>query len=420
MVPHANGVQRIGFYALLVFLVLRFSYLHEVISSKLNVDTHLSIIFSMVCFVCCLLSGSFANAFRNRVCWMWIGFTVCMTAATVTSNWRGGSFPILIDYVRTCLPAVIMIPALATSKKDISRMISAIGVACLALTLVGVFNSDFKTGRMSFAATSSDIQDSNDYAAHLIMMLPALAWVTMRPGTSYVRKGIGVLGMGLAFYEILSTGSRGGFISIIVTTAYVAFKGSMRLRMAIFVGIPVTALAVIPFLPSESSARLKSLFVSDAATAMDQEAAESREARMELLKESLRITAHHPLTGIGPGEFMDVQAESAKAEGERGMWHVTHNAYTQASSECGIPALLFLLGGIVFTFIDLVQVSKAKIPQLSMPCTFLSIMLLSFSICIFFLSLAYTVQLLAIGGIAIKARALADQEPSRPPAAVPA
>lgn len=408
--PRANGIQRVGFGALIVFLILRFSYLHEFISGKLNIDTHLVLIFSVICLVCSVLSGNFAEAFRHKICWLWIGFAFFMGAATVTSNWRGGSLPILFDYVRTCLPAVVMIPALATTKKDISRMISAIGVACLALTLIGVFNSDFTSGRMSFASQSSDIQDSNDYAAHLILMLPALAWVTLRPGSSKGRKFVGVFGLGLAFYEILSTGSRGGFVAIAATTVYVAFMSSARIRLAIFVGLPILAVCVLPFIPSESSARLKTLFGSNSASATDEEAVESREARMELLKESIRITLHNPLTGIGPGEFMDVQADQAKAHGQRGMWHVTHNAYTQASSECGIPAFLCFAGGIVVTFLEFRRLSKAGVEGISLPCKFLSVMILSFAICIFFLSLAYTVQMLALGGIAIKARALANEE----------
>lgn len=413
-----SGIQRIGFFALIVFLIIRFSYIHEVISSKLNVDTHLNIIFTIICFTCCVLGGNFGDAFRSKICWLWIGLTACMAAATVTSNWRGGSFPILFDYVRTCLPAVVMIPALAASKRDISRMISAIGVACLGLTLVGVFNSDFKTGRMSFASQSSDIQDSNDYAAHLILMLPALAWVTLRPGTSKLRKAVGVIGLSLAFYEILSTGSRGGLIAIAATTVYVAFMSSTRIRLAIFVGLPILSLCVLPLIPSESSARLRTLFSSSQSTTLDEEAVESREARVELLKESLRITMHHPLTGIGPGEFMDVQADQAKSQGERGMWHVTHNAYTQISSECGVPAFLCFFGGIVLTFVELRRMGKANIPGISLPCVFVSVMLLSFGVCIFFLSQGYTVHMIALSGIAIAARKFADEQPQ--PAAAPA
>ena len=49
---------------------------------------------------------------------------------------------------------------------------------------------------------------------------------------------------------------------------------------------------------------------------------------------SLEMTANHPIFGVGPGNFQTLTGD----------WHVTHNTYTELSSECGIPALfLFLL-----------------------------------------------------------------------------
>jgi len=39
----------------------------------------------------------------------------------------------------------------------------------------------------------------------------------------------------------------------------------------------------------------------------------------------------------------------AKAAGEHGNWHETHNTYTEISGECGIPALIFALVGLFGT-----------------------------------------------------------------------
>ena len=62
----------------------------------------------------------------------------------------------------------------------------------------------------------------------------------------------------------------------------------------------------------------------------DTEASGSAEQRKELLLRSLTITADHPLFGVGPGNFEVVS----------GVWHVTHNSFTQMSAEGGIPAFL--------------------------------------------------------------------------------
>jgi O-antigen ligase len=59
----------------------------------------------------------------------------------------------------------------------------------------------------------------------------------------------------------------------------------------------------------------------------------SAEARKELLMQSLKVTATHPVFGVGPGNFQSYT----------GSWRVTHNTYTQFSSECGIPVLVLFL-----------------------------------------------------------------------------
>ena len=46
--------------------------------------------------------------------------------------------------------------------------------------------------------------------------------------------------------------------------------------------------------------------------------------------EASKSQKEHPLFGVGPGNFEQVS----------GYWHVTHNAFTQMSSEGGLPALI--------------------------------------------------------------------------------
>ncbi|HEX4772093.1 MAG TPA: O-antigen ligase family protein [Bryobacteraceae bacterium] len=404
-----SAVQHFGFNVMLVYIFFRFSFLHEFITGKLNIDLHIIFTLSAICYLCTLLSGRPFFAFGNKIAWFWIAFTGCMAIATVTSFWRGGSFTILMTYVRTALPIVFMIPALTITKKDLGKIISTIGLACAITVLLGLINNDFRTGRMSINQANSEIQDSNDFAAHLILMLPALAYLTLRPGKSPAYKIIGAGFIGIALFEILSTGSRGGLLSLGITTLYIAFTAGPKLRIAILLGVPLLALAAIPFIPKESAARLQTL-ISSTENSKAEEATESSQARLALLQESLRITARHPLFGIGPGEFMDAQAESAESMGQRGMWHVTHNSYTQVSSECGIPALLFYLAAIASTFLILWRGRKAADRDLALKCAVLHVMMVGFAICIFFLSQAYSIQFLVLGGAAIVANFLLHNE----------
>jgi O-antigen ligase len=87
---------------------------------------------------------------------------------------------------------------------------------------------------------------------------------------------------------------------------------------------------------------------------------ESTEARKQLLIDSLIITAKHPFLGVGPGNFQVAQDAMAQARGDRSLWHVTHNTYTQLSSEMGLPGLGIYLALLYFVFKTLNGIIRAK------------------------------------------------------------
>jgi O-antigen ligase len=316
-------------------------------------------------------------------------------------------------YSRTVFPVVFVLPALTATKKDLSRLLGILGVACVVAVALGFINSDFKSGRMSVDQGNGELTNSNDYAAYLTLMLPALAYLTLRPGRPKILNVFGIALSGISIYEILSTGSRGGLVGLGVMLLFVAFVVKGRVRFAILIGIPVVTLAALPFIPQESAERLKTLFSSDNSS-VSGEAVESKEARMELLKESLRITWQHPLTGIGPDQFMVGQAQSAKERGQRGMWHVTHNSWTQVSSECGIPAALLYISAVVITFLRLFRHRKNPDKDVAAIALTGAIMLVGFSTCICFLSMGYAIQLLVLTGLANAVTIWADNSKSLP------
>jgi O-antigen ligase len=405
----ANAFQKVGFSAALLFVFFRFSFAHEFIAAKFHFNTRVIIILGVTSYLCCILSGEIFRALKDKSTWLWLGFTTCLCMATSFSFWRGGSFPLMSDYLQTIFPVIFVIPAVTLNRGQIHKMICAIGLACLATALLGTLNDDFKTGRMSIDAAGSDIQDPNDYAAHLILMMPALVYLTLRPAQSIVWKLIGVAGLALCFMQILSTGSRGGFVSLAATGLYIVLVGSKRVKLAVLVGVPVLALMILPLVPKESLNRLTTLF-SGSAQGQQSEAIDSSQARLALLQASWKATLEHPLLGVGPGIFMDYQANSARGNGERGMWHVTHNAYTQVSSECGIPALFFYLGALSVTMLTLRKIGKSSDADMALLARFMSVMIVGFSVCVIFLSLAYNVHILVLSAltVSLKLRLQAD------------
>jgi O-antigen ligase len=135
----------------------------------------------------------------------------------------------------------------------------------------------------------------------------------------------------------------------------------------------------------------------------------SAEARQSLIMESIALTLSHPLFGVGPGTFQVAQAAESEARGERGSWHETHNAFTQVSSEAGLPAFIFFTGALVGAMRLSRRVYKNGHKQDGLTeagstafCLGLSLFVFAVTGC--FLSTAYTIYLPTLAGLSVALR----------------
>jgi len=138
------------------------------------------------------------------------------------------------------------------------------------------------------------------------------------------------------------------------------------------------------------------------------EAVASAAERRQLLLDSVRISFTHPIFGIGPGQFGMYRWSMWKEQGVKAGYLVTHNAYTEVSSEEGLPALLFFIGVVVGTFRTIRNARKLNSPgshkdwqsgrDIAM-CLELSFLIIV--ICGFFLANAQYIFWYLMGGIAL-------------------
>jgi O-antigen ligase len=393
----ASPMHVIALRCTLVFLFFRISFLHEFIASKIKVDPHILMLLGAVSLLTAFMTGNLMVALRSRATKLWLSFAFCLCVATVLSTWRGGSFPLVMDFLRTAVPLLLLIPAVTESSEDLVKIVKMIGWAGIATIALGFSNKVLVQGRMMLVNAAS-IGDSNDYAAYLIFVFPFVAYLLFAEKASMVRNLLGFIVLPAGLYQMLSTGSRGGLVGIIATGCAILLMGKPKLKALILIGAPTLALLALPFVPSQSMERFASIFVSSAG---NETAKESSEARRRLLYQSITLSLSHPLFGVGPGQFMENESDIAKASGERGMWHETHNTYTQVSSECGIPALILYLAALVTTFRNLWKLRKSSNPLLAAVAQCVLISTFGFAVCVFFLSHAYDFPFLILCGLSL-------------------
>jgi len=115
-----------------------------------------------------------------------------------------------------------------------------------------------------------------------------------------------------------------------------------------------------------------------------------------LLLDSIEVTLKHPIFGIGPGQFADHNWHRRKDAGLPTIFNVTHNTYTQISSEVGIPGLIIFLGLLISVFRAIRSVAGLKSSMLYRPppvvldaAHYLTLALVVLCVCGFFLALAF-------------------------------
>ena len=401
-----NPARKLGYAFALAVVFVRYSLLHEVLSYYSNFNFRILYLVSIPAALCLFGSGSFVQrAFSPRAAKYWLAFVVWLFICVPFSTWRGDSATYALTYLRTDLPILMFLAALPMTWKETRGILYTIAISGLVSVSFSRFFGTTYAGRTGLAFGT--MANPNDYAGQLIMVLPIVLFMVLRPmrifpPLRFLLQAAGVLAISYGSYLILASGSRGALLSILACLVFAFVKARTPVRLGLLVAVPLAAAALIAVLPSSTLERLHSF--STVAKNVEDGTAESAYMRKKLLMASLYDTMTHPLFGLGPGQFENFEGRT-KTHNEGGFTG-SHNSYTQISSETGIPGFLFYIGGTLSAFFLLQRTWKsvAKLPQakeISLACFLVSISLLGFCVAIFFLNFGYYFYLPGYTGLII-------------------
>jgi O-antigen ligase len=249
-----------------------------------------------------------------------------VAAAAMSPVWRGGAFQTTLAFAKVFIIVVVMAVTVNTPRR--LRMLIFIQAASVAaIAAVTLWKGHLLVGRLN-GTLGGDYSDPNGLALAFVISLPLCLALFFLTGT-WIWKAVWTSAILLMIYAIVQTGSRGGFLSLIVAAAVCLWEFAIRGRR----GYLLVCVALVGVFVLQSSGgmlvgRLKGTFNPSADSAI---AYASAQERQQLLWRSIEVTMEHPLFGVGPGNFEQLS----------GNWLVAHNSYTQMSSEGGIPALIF-------------------------------------------------------------------------------
>src|SRR5947209_2779599 len=238
-----------------------------------------------------------------------------------------------VDFAKVVTMFIVMVNVVRTEMRWramiwLSLLVSLVlSVSAVNEYLMGHF--DARGERIAGFLGRGLFENPNDLALYLVTMIP-LALGLLFVARSYSKKLFYGLCALLMVAGTVVTLSRGGFLGLACASFVFAWKIGRRNRLATVILFLLVIVIFFIFVPPELTGRLLSSVGSNAES--------SAVARQNLLWRSIFVTLTHPVLGVGMGNFHIFSIHE----------QVTHNAYTQVSSEMGIPGSLTFVLFILF------------------------------------------------------------------------
>jgi putative inorganic carbon (hco3(-)) transporter len=246
------------------------------------------------------------------------------------SSWKSNSILLVFSDCVKCVVVLVLVSLVVNSIRELRQLLK-LQVAAVMLNAMGaiLLHKTDMDGRLMGLGNGA-LVNPNDLAINIALNWPicVMFFFSTRDPLFKTMWGFGLLAM---IRGVMMTYSRSGFLAlsmgIFVVLLEFGWRGGRRwmLVLPFLLLVPAVLLA-----PTNYGTRLESIVGTPQAGSMDHNSAE---ARKELLIRSIEITASNPLFGVGVGNFQSYS----------NMWMVTHNTYTEFSSEGGLPALVFFL-----------------------------------------------------------------------------
>jgi O-antigen ligase len=342
----SNPLHSLGFFFTAAYLAVLYGALSELLDIVSHIYLPVAYLFGVPALLAGAFAGRFQTIFRTRVGVYMTLLCGCFIASLPFSVVHSASLLLLKSTLLTQYSTFFLIAMLASTVRRVRWLMYTIAASCF-LDLVAALRFGVTT-RGRFAIMAGSLANPNDLALHLLIGLPFCLLILFDKRTFKLLKLVSAAAVLDMVHITLRTGSRMGIICLLLIGGFAVMKASFSQRIALAL-LTFSVAAALPVLAPETWARFVPMFNPNASrqSSLAMEAKGSTESRLDLLERSLEITFKHPLLGVGIGEFADAEAMLASSEGVRAHWQVTHNAYTQVSSECGIPALL-CFAGVIF------------------------------------------------------------------------
>jgi probable O-glycosylation ligase (exosortase A-associated) len=257
--------------------------------------------------------------------------TVWITVSTTFAMVPDNAWPEWNRDVKILAMTLVTIAIMATRER-IHALVWMM-VVCLGFYSVkgGLFTILGGAENRVWGPRGSFIEDNNQLAMALLMVLPFMRYLQLQSESRYIRLGL-LAAMAMTVFSIIGSQSRGAFLGLLVVGSALVIKSRYRLQIGTLV--LVVGLVGAWFVPEHWIERMKTIetYQEDS----------SAEGRITTWKVAFQIALRRPLTGGGFNVtenskiYRSIMPDASKP-------HSAHSVYFEVLGEHGFVGLLIFL-----------------------------------------------------------------------------
>jgi O-antigen ligase len=342
----ASPLTSLGYRLTLLCMVLLVGRVPEITASFVGSSLYQIMLLTMVLLPLAIITGVLVTVGASRVGLFWISFHLWVMFTLPFSGYRTGSldsFTSMMKYFpMTFFVGGFFSRSIETLRKGFWSVAWAgvIGLAWMQYT--GVSEDEDR-----FVAVGT-FGNSNLLAIYLLTIIPFWGFIAVNTRYRWTTRLFFAGTIVLSLVSVLKTGSRSGLMTIMLLSVPLFFSLKIASKFKFLAVGGLAVIMALTLLPENLKSRLGTVFTHEATDDASGEAMGSSDARYALLIESLEQTIKHPLVGTGLGVYSAVAAKEKESKGQRALWQVSHNMYTQVSSETGIPGFILYMTTLYF------------------------------------------------------------------------
>jgi len=212
---------------------------------------------------------------------------------------------------------------------------------------------------------------SNVWGQVLVIVLPYFIYRAIGTRENSLQKLVMIVSTALIFLAILLTGSRGGFISMLVVIPLIAIELKVKIP-TIFIGLAAATIVVI-MLPSEFTSRFTSLLSGTGEAGENIFEEDAVVGRITKMRAGLAMFKDKPFFGVGVGNYpanywdyaddLGFEQAATNIQSEE-MTRDPHSLYIEILAEtglAGISTFIIFLGFLLYDTYRVLTVSRGRL-----------------------------------------------------------